>query len=118
MLQHQQLLAAQKFQELAQAQRNLVQQQQNAAQVTAQQALPAGITPAYLQQALGQVQGLLPGASASVPAFGATAPVTRLAMCCFIRVVLVLIYFVPHFLLLSNSVMCFPSCQHRALTFA
>uniref|UniRef100_A0A158PC65 Transcription factor SPT20 homolog n=1 Tax=Angiostrongylus cantonensis TaxID=6313 RepID=A0A158PC65_ANGCA len=60
LLQHQQLLAAQKLQELAQ-QRSLVQQQQqqqqqSTPQATAQQSIPAGISPAYLQQALGQVQ--------------------------------------------------------------
>ncbi|KJH45455.1 hypothetical protein DICVIV_08494 [Dictyocaulus viviparus] len=77
LLQHQQLLAAQKLQELAQAQRGLVQQQQpSVAQPTPQQSLPAGISPAYLQQALGQVQGLLPGVSASVPTFSASSSVT------------------------------------------
>ncbi|VDL87563.1 unnamed protein product [Nippostrongylus brasiliensis] len=74
LLQHQQLLAAQKFQEFAQ--RSLVQQQ-GAGQATPQQPLPAGISPAYFQQALGQVQGLLPGASAAVPGFNPSAPVTR-----------------------------------------
>ncbi|VDM62261.1 unnamed protein product [Angiostrongylus costaricensis] len=79
LLQHQQLLAAQKLQELAQ-QRSLVQQQQqqqqqSTPQATAQQSLPAGISPAYLQQALGQVQGLLPGPSPTVPGFTANTAV-------------------------------------------
>ncbi|VDM68463.1 unnamed protein product, partial [Strongylus vulgaris] len=40
--------------------------------------LPAGINAAYLQQALGQVQGLLPTATPAVPGFSAaTASVTR-----------------------------------------
>lgn len=78
LIQHQQLLAAQKLQELAHAQqRTLVQQQQNTAQAAAQPNLPTAISPAYLQQALGQVQGLLPGASAPMPAFTANTSVTR-----------------------------------------
>lgn len=77
LLQHQQLLAAQKLQELAQ-QRSLVQQQQqqqSTPQATAQQSIPAGISPAYLQQALGQ--GLLPGPSPTVPGFTGNTAVTR-----------------------------------------
>ncbi|CAJ0603936.1 unnamed protein product [Cylicocyclus nassatus] len=76
LLQHQQLLAAQKYQELAQQaqQRGLVQQP---AIPTAPQNLPAGINAAYLQQALGQVQGLLPTATPAVPGFNAAASVTR-----------------------------------------